>query len=350
MSSDLKSVLESIVLNDYLSLAVVTAVGYDYILNFSREIEYVWRKPWTWVSTIFVVLRYIGLCWIMTVALTDSTFVPGPPEACTVLYLVFIWGFVVFLSATDLVMILRVYAMWNRSRLILYTLLFIYVLQNISSVILDGVYNNPDTHDSVTVARIVNFSFCINKPVNVPLGLSLSILIPRLFLATTLMSLAVLQTLKQSVEMYRATQQWQPNRYMQKLVKDGILYFIVNVLFQVNDVLIYGTPLRNTSIILNTFIYTAFYTLIPRFIINIRELYDRDIHGRFHIDTGFGVQSWSNAGPDATVSAMVFVEGNQGPEVEDGMSNSGDLQVETGRRVHGPDLNEDIPIRGSVGV
>ncbi|KAF8424394.1 hypothetical protein L210DRAFT_3653489 [Boletus edulis BED1] len=81
MSSDLKSVLESIVLNDYLSLAVVTAVGYDYILNFSREIEYVWRKPWTWVSTIFVVLRYIGLCWIMTVALTDSTFVPGPPEA-----------------------------------------------------------------------------------------------------------------------------------------------------------------------------------------------------------------------------------------------------------------------------
>ena len=29
--------------------------------------------------------------------------------------------------------------------------------------------------------------------------------------------------------MYKATQKWQPNRYIQLFVKDGILYFVVYV-------------------------------------------------------------------------------------------------------------------------
>ena len=29
--------------------------------------------------------------------------------------------------------------------------------------------------------------------------------------------------------MYKATKQWQPNRYMERLVKDGIVYFLVCV-------------------------------------------------------------------------------------------------------------------------
>ena len=29
--------------------------------------------------------------------------------------------------------------------------------------------------------------------------------------------------------MYKATKQWQPNQYMERLVKDGVLYFLVYV-------------------------------------------------------------------------------------------------------------------------
>ena len=43
-------------------------------------------------------------------------------------------------------MILRVYAMWNQSKRILYILLFIYVSQVIVSFIFQGVYNNPNTY------------------------------------------------------------------------------------------------------------------------------------------------------------------------------------------------------------
>ena len=43
-------------------------------------------------------------------------------------------------------MILRVYAMWNQSKRVLYCLLFIYVPQVILAFVDVGVYNNPNTY------------------------------------------------------------------------------------------------------------------------------------------------------------------------------------------------------------
>ena len=45
-----------------------------------------------------------------------------------------------------------------------------------------------------------------------------------------LLILALISTLKATVEMYKATKQWQPNHYMQQFMKDGILYFLAYVL------------------------------------------------------------------------------------------------------------------------
>ncbi|KAG6375280.1 hypothetical protein JVT61DRAFT_3502 [Boletus reticuloceps] len=73
----------------------------------------------------------------------------------------------------------------------------------------------------------------------------------------------------------------------------------------------------------------------------MRELHDHDIRGRFHIDIGFGVVSWSNAGQDTTMSAMVFVDETQGAEVEGGTDKPGDLGM---GRVHRSRLHEDSPL------
>ena len=43
-------------------------------------------------------------------------------------------------------MILRVYAMWNQTKWILYFLLFIYVPQAIVSFIFTGIYNDPNKY------------------------------------------------------------------------------------------------------------------------------------------------------------------------------------------------------------
>ena len=53
--------------------------------------------------------------------------------------------------------------------------------------------------------------------------------------------------------------------------------------------------------------YVPMFTLSPRFILSIRELYARDVQGRRGegIDTGFGLSSVRGAGNSAIVFADV---------------------------------------------
>jgi len=79
--------------------------------------------------------------------------------------------------------------------------------------------------------------------------------------------------------------------------------------------------LDNSLIISNTWqlfltllSYTAICPIIPRFVIGMRELYDRDLRPRWQgIDTGFGVLSQPIVSSNVAVSAISFAEG-QGEE------------------------------------
>ncbi|KAF8548547.1 hypothetical protein OG21DRAFT_1516181 [Imleria badia] len=73
MSSAVQSALTSLRQNDYASLAILTAVGYDYVLTFSDEIEYIWNKPWTWVSALFI---------LVCIALHSALWRPAQTKHC----------------------------------------------------------------------------------------------------------------------------------------------------------------------------------------------------------------------------------------------------------------------------
>ncbi|KAF8558534.1 hypothetical protein OG21DRAFT_1068401 [Imleria badia] len=78
MSSGIQSALEQLRSNDYISLAIITAVSYDYCLTFSKEVTYIWQRPWTWVSTLFLLIRYGGCLFAIILGLSDTSFIPGP--------------------------------------------------------------------------------------------------------------------------------------------------------------------------------------------------------------------------------------------------------------------------------
>lgn len=61
--------------------------------------------------------------------------------------------------------------------------------------------------------------------------------------------------------------------------------------------------------------YVPMFTLTPRFIVSIRELYARDVQDRRGggIDTGFGL-SFSGRGAVGTGNAITDVEQNEGSE------------------------------------
>ena len=69
------------------------------------------------------------------------------------------------------------------------------------------------------------------------------------------------------------------------------------------------------------------FTMLPRFMIGIRELYDRDSHRDCQgIDSGFGILSRPATGENQTVSAIAFADVTlahpEGQATEDHMGES----------------------------
>ena len=87
-----------------------------------------------------------------------------------------------------------------------------------------------------------------------------------------------------------------------------------------------GTSTKTTSVLLLGACFSVFfYPLIPRFIISIRELYDRDLRGCQGVDSGCGVVSRSTASLDESMSGMIFMDVSlvrHGPAVEGDMGDS----------------------------
>ena len=81
----------------------------------------------------------------------------------------------------------------------------------------------------VIVARVLDFSFCYYSGDMTPYLAIYYVAIPRQILGVVLFILAVTQALRQSINMYKATKHWQPNKYMALLVRDGILDFFLYV-------------------------------------------------------------------------------------------------------------------------
>ncbi|KAG2346120.1 hypothetical protein BDR05DRAFT_1057759 [Suillus weaverae] len=49
---------------NYFAVASFTAVVYDWVLTFGKEIELVWRKRCSLVSVLYVSLRYLGISYV----------------------------------------------------------------------------------------------------------------------------------------------------------------------------------------------------------------------------------------------------------------------------------------------
>lgn len=157
--------------------------------------------------------------------------------------------------------------------------------------------------------------------------------------------LVVIQFVRQSVQMYRITKQWQVNRYMILLFRQGILYFLVYVtsfprslaeqsvltMTSHGSTLVFGLVNLPTQCLFDTLtkglppvLFVAFnvplFTLTPRFILSIRVMYARNLRRDrqgYGIDTGFGFSSPSHTGANRTTMVFADIERNEVSEMDE---------------------------------
>ena len=84
-----------------------------------------------------------------------------------------------------------------------------------------------------------------------------------------------------------------------------------NLLF--NMVFAINIPVVDLMLFLDTFSFSLSCAIMPRFIISIRELYDRDLRNRWQgIDTGFGVFSQTITNGDTATSTIALGDVSSG--------------------------------------
>ncbi|KIJ61609.1 hypothetical protein HYDPIDRAFT_189505 [Hydnomerulius pinastri MD-312] len=292
MASDAVSEYAALQLNDYLSVGILAAISYNYVLTFLQEIEYVWLRPWTSMSTMFLVVRYLGLSMALLQGLGDTSFVYEPVPVRTALYLFTRSASIVFSAVANLVMILRVFAMYNRSRLVLGILLIISILHDMTAIVYLGVYGNPSRSLSVTEIEVGDTLLC-SLASTVGQKVNSLFYIPGIVLGVLLCTFALVQFARHSLEMHKALGKWQPNRYMTLLVQEGVLYFVVALYFNIVNLVLLVAPVSwyvgDTLLVLSTLSDIVPYVLAPRLIISMREFHSHVVGE--HIDSAFGIGS-----------------------------------------------------------
>lgn len=76
----------------------------------------------------------------------------------------------------------------------------------------------------MTVAHVYEFSFCVAQPS--PFILAEVIDISQFTLGGVTCLLVVFQFIRESLQMYKATKRFQLNRYMNLLVREGVIYYL----------------------------------------------------------------------------------------------------------------------------
>ncbi|KAG2109080.1 hypothetical protein BD769DRAFT_1498156 [Suillus cothurnatus] len=52
--------------NSYWLVAAGVIVVYDWVITLGQEIELVWRQRWSLMTVLYLVIRYIGIPYLMT--------------------------------------------------------------------------------------------------------------------------------------------------------------------------------------------------------------------------------------------------------------------------------------------
>ncbi|KAF8989463.1 hypothetical protein BDQ17DRAFT_462146 [Cyathus striatus] len=100
------------------TVAALVVLTWEWASAFPHELEWIWTRPITVVKCIYIYARYVGLvvqivnCFYLFELFST---VPTPEHACRTWYIVLMFMGISLLLAIDFILMLRVYALYNKS-------------------------------------------------------------------------------------------------------------------------------------------------------------------------------------------------------------------------------------------
>ncbi|KAG1793897.1 uncharacterized protein HD556DRAFT_453265 [Suillus plorans] len=227
MSSSATTITHDLNSFSYAQVAVAVAVLYDHGLTFAREIDYIWRRPPSLVSALYLLDRYVGDSIVILgtyLCLTED----GSIQVSYPLFQVRGWGTLLCSWLTQCIMQLRIYAMYRRNRWILMVLLLSFFSEVLAVIVIIWTTNGPASKFVVIVEPFPGKRLCSFTGINTDF---VYLFIPILCFETLLFFLAIRVSLKNMRErrVTPGTSSLRINSFMSILVRDSILYFFINL-------------------------------------------------------------------------------------------------------------------------
>ncbi|KAG1738979.1 hypothetical protein EDB19DRAFT_867705 [Suillus lakei] len=267
--------------NNNVSVAAIALISYEYLILLDREVEYVWRRPWSLMSCLYLAVRYLGLFLAMVCACWGGLLYM--PESVSYDIIVLIeWGFSVYFCFAEVILIWRLYAICNQSKLVLYVLVGLFIPIVALSIGIDiFLYSRRDVF-SVQEIITPNATYCTMRFKIGPMP-AIYTSIPIVCYDILLVIMAVATLVKHLREQRKI--KMRPNTYMVMIVRYHIMYFALNLTNQILLVVLWvgmPTPAMSLSELFNG---TAPFILAPRLIISIWDTHAND--ECVHVSTTF---------------------------------------------------------------
>ncbi|KAF8993633.1 hypothetical protein BDQ17DRAFT_129805, partial [Cyathus striatus] len=110
---------------------------WEYVCTCPHEFHHIWKQPITKVKTIYLFSRYFGLLFQSAnhiIMMRVLSHLPVPSSTCVHWFMLQLAAFIVLFMAMEAVLMLRVYALYNRSKASGFTLLALYTFEMTISI------------------------------------------------------------------------------------------------------------------------------------------------------------------------------------------------------------------------
>ncbi|KAG0700769.1 hypothetical protein DFH29DRAFT_1000794 [Suillus ampliporus] len=279
--------------NNNMAVIIITVVSYDYMLQFEKEVKYVWERQWSLMSYLYLAVSsaqatkvlngfyvvvmpgfapvgevsciclnhrkrqlpfaaksQLSLTSYLAASISSSTenaFAHHPIEIGHGIILLVQWGLSTYFCLAEVILIWRLYALYNRSKLLLNILLglfmpivALYIGMNIF------LYSRPSAF-SVEEIITPTARYCVASFHMGPMP-AIYASIPVICYDILLVALAVailMKHLKEQRELKR-----KPNTYVLMIVQYHIIYFVLNLASQIFSAILWANlPVRSPMIL-----------------------------------------------------------------------------------------------------
>ncbi|KAF8995896.1 hypothetical protein BDQ17DRAFT_966015 [Cyathus striatus] len=93
--------------------------AYDIFLTLGLEIELVWCSKWTYMTVLYLLQRYLPIIDTLWLVLQHQVGIGLSKSACHLVYTASGWTFIVGFMASEIILTLRAFAIWNRNKILL---------------------------------------------------------------------------------------------------------------------------------------------------------------------------------------------------------------------------------------